>query len=119
MSDRHRIDLWLKHVCLVKHRSEATEACRGGKVKINGERVKPAAPVRKGDVIEFMKGTHYRRVVVEETPESAVSKDVARTMYRDETPKQERDDILRVALRERGTGRPTKRDRREVDKFRR
>ncbi|HEY8183611.1 MAG TPA: S4 domain-containing protein [Thermoanaerobaculia bacterium] len=118
MSDRHRIDLWLKLVCLVKHRSEATEACRGGKVKINGERVKPAAPVRAGDVIEFMKGTHYRRVVALETPDAAVSKETARTMYRDETPKQDRE-ALRVAPRERGAGRPTKRDRREVDKFKR
>jgi ribosome-associated heat shock protein Hsp15 len=118
MSDRHRIDLWLKHVCLLKHRSEAAEACRGGKVKINGERVKPSAPVRAGDVVEFMQDTHYRRVVVVDTPEAGVSKEVARTMYVDETPKQE-PDILRVAIRQRGAGRPTKRDRREVDKFRR
>jgi len=118
MSDRHRIDVWLKHVCLMKHRGEATEACRGGKVKINGQRVKPAAPVRPDDVVEFMQGTHYRRVVVIDTPESGVSREVARTLYRDETPKQEMD-ILRVALRERGSGRPTKRDRREVDKFKR
>jgi ribosome-associated heat shock protein Hsp15 len=110
--------MWLKLVCLVKHRSEAAEGCRGGKVKINGERVKPAAPVRAGDVVEFMQGTHYRKVVVEGTPEAAISKELARTMYRDETPKQDRE-TLRVALRERGTGRPTKRDRREVDKFRR
>ena len=118
MSDRHRIDLWLKHVCLMKHRTQAAEACRGGKVKINGERVKPAAAVRPGDVVEFMQDTHYRRVVVETLPEGPVSREIARTMYRDETPKQE-PDILRVALRERGAGRPTKRDRREVDKFRR
>ena len=118
MSDRHRIDVWLKQVCLMKHRSEAAEACRGGKVKINGLRVKPAAAVRPGDLVEFMVGTHYRRVVVETLTEGPVSKDVARTMYRDETSKQDRD-ILRVAFRERGTGRPTKRDRREVDKFKR
>ena len=118
MSDRHRIDVWLKQVCLMKHRSEAAEACRGGKVKINGQRVKPAAPVRAGDVVEFMQDTHYRRVVVETLPEGPVSRQVARSLYRDETPKQE-SDILRVALRQRGSGRPTKRDRREVDKFRR
>jgi ribosome-associated heat shock protein Hsp15 len=57
-------------------------------------------------------------VVALETPEAAVSKETARTMYRDETPKQDRE-ILRVAERERGAGRPTKRERREVDKFRR
>jgi len=118
MSERLRIDVWLKQVCLVKHRSQATEACRGGKVKINGERVKPAAAVRPGDVVEFMQETHYRRVVVEALPEGPVSKEVARTLYRDETPKQDRD-ILRLAFRERGSGRPTKRDRREVDKFKR
>jgi ribosome-associated heat shock protein Hsp15 len=118
MIDRVRIDVWLKWVCLIKHRSQAAEACRGGKVKINGERVKPAAAVRAGDVVEFMHDTHFRRVVVEALPEGPVSKEVARTLYRDETPKQDRE-ILRVALRERGAGRPTKRDRREVDKFKR
>src|SRR5712692_9456452 len=45
MDERHRIDLWLKHVCLFKHRSQATDAIRGGLVKVNGQRVKPAAIV--------------------------------------------------------------------------
>ena len=47
MDERHRIDVWLKLVCLIKHRSEAAEACRGGHVKINGQRAKPAAVVRQ------------------------------------------------------------------------
>ena len=118
MEDRHRIDHWLKLVCLMKHRNAATEACRGGHVKINGQRVKPAAPVRSGDVVEFLQGTHYRRVVVTEVPERQASKDAARAMYVDETPKQE-PDAARMAPRERGSGRPTKRERRELDKFRR
>jgi ribosome-associated heat shock protein Hsp15 len=118
MSERHRIDAWLKLVCLMKHRSEATEACRGGHVKINGLRVKPAAAVREGDVVEFLLGTHYRRVVVQTIPEKQASKELAKTMYIDETPKQQ---VVRAVgvSRERGSGRPTKRDRREVDKFRR
>jgi ribosome-associated heat shock protein Hsp15 len=116
--ERHRIDHWLKLVCLFKHRTEATEACRGGHVKINGQRVKPASPVREGDVIEFLLGTHYRRVVVTGLPESNISKETARTMYIDETPKQEVD-VTRAVLRERGAGRPTKRDRRELEKLRR
>jgi ribosome-associated heat shock protein Hsp15 len=118
MSDRYRIDVWLKRVCLLKHRSEAAEACRGGKVKINGQRVKPAAAVRSGDIVEFFQGSHYRKVVVEEVPESPVSREVARTLYVDQTPKQEVD-VTSVARRERGAGRPTKRDRRELDKFKR
>ncbi len=118
MSERHRIDVWLKLVCLVKHRNQATEACRGGHVKINGLRVKPAAAVREGDVIEFLLGSHYRRVVVSNVPEKQVPKDVARTMYIDETPKQEVD-LTRPAFRERGRGRPTKRERRELDKIKR
>jgi ribosome-associated heat shock protein Hsp15 len=118
MEERHRIDAWLKHVCLVKTRSVAADACRGGHVKVNGQRVKPAAAVREGDVIEFLQGTHYRRVVVTGLPENQVSKDIAKTMYIDETPKQQVD-VTRIAMRERGAGRPTKRDRRELDKIRR
>lgn len=116
--DRHRIDHWLKLVCLFKHRGDATEACKGGHVKVNGQRVKPAAVVREGDVVEFLAGTHYRRVVVSGLPESNVSKEVARTMYVDETPKQEVDKSMGV-LRDRGTGRPTKKDRREMERIRR
>jgi len=118
MEERHRIDVWLKLVCLIKHRSEAAEACRGGHVKINGQRVKPATAVREGDVIEFLQGTRFRRVVVAGLPEKQVSKEAARTLYVDQTPQQEID-VTRVAFRQRGSGRPTKRERRALDKFKR
>ena len=118
MTERHRVDHWLKFVCLFKHRTEATEACKGGHVKINGQRVKPSTPVREGDVIEFLHGTHFRRVVVAGTPETNTSKEVARTMYIDETPKQEVQ-IAAVVVRERGSGRPTKKERRDIDRIRR
>src|ERR1041385_8493213 len=108
MEERHRIDAWLKHVCLLRQRTEAADACRGGHVKINGQRVKPAAPVREGDVVEFLHGTHYRRVVVSGLTEKQLSKEQGRAMYIDETPKQEMD-LTRIALRERGSGRTTKR----------
>jgi len=114
--DKPRIDTWLKLVCLFKHRADATEACKGGKVKINGNRVKPAASVKEDDVIEFYDGgDHYRRVVVKQIPLTNVSKEVARTMYVDETPAREKVDILTTRLRERGAGRPTKKDRREIE----
>lgn len=118
--ERHRIDIWLKLVCLFKHRADATEACKGGKVKVNGLRVKPAAVVKEGDVVEFYDGgDHYRRVVVSALPAANVSKEAARTMYVDETPAREKVDILTTIARERGAGRPTKKDRRDIEKVRR
>jgi ribosome-associated heat shock protein Hsp15 len=117
-SQRHRIDTWLKHVCLFKHRVGATEACRGGHVKVNGQRIKPAAPVRENDVIEFYAGETFRRVVVKSVPATQQSKELARTMYVDETPVQEKADIAAAVFRERGSGRPTKRDRRDMEKWR-
>ena len=114
--DRPRIDTWLKLVCLFKHRVDATEACKGGKVKINGLRVKPAAAVKAGDLVEFYDGgDHYRRVVVQAIPVTNVSKEVARTMYVDETPAREKADVVTAIFRERGAGRPTKKDRREIE----
>jgi ribosome-associated heat shock protein Hsp15 len=117
--ERHRIDNWLKHVLLFKHRGDATEACKGGHVKINGQRVKPATPVREGDVVEFLLGNHFRRVVVAEIPETNVSREKARTMYVDETPKQEVVDRAANVFRDRGAGRPTKKERRDIDRVRR
>ncbi len=116
-SQRHRIDTWLKHVCLFKHRVDATEACRGGHVKVNGQRVKPAAPVRENDVVEFYAGETFRRVIVKSVPDGQQAKELARTMYLDETPVVEKTEV--TFFRDRGQGRPTKRERREVDKFRR
>ncbi|HEY0156474.1 MAG TPA: S4 domain-containing protein [Thermoanaerobaculia bacterium] len=114
----HRIDLWLKLVCLFKHRGDATEACKGGHVRLNGVRVKPAAPVKEGDLVELFAGERYRRVVVKDLPTGNISKEVARTMYLDDTPVREK--IAMPSMeRERGAGRPTKRDRREIEKIRR
>ncbi|HET8796945.1 MAG TPA: S4 domain-containing protein [Thermoanaerobaculia bacterium] len=118
--ERHRIDTWLKLVCLFKHRGEATEACKGGKVKLNGARVKPAAAVKEGDVVEFYDGgDHYRRVVVTALPATNVSKEMARTMYVDETPARAATELVASVARERGAGRPTKKDRRDIERIRR
>jgi ribosome-associated heat shock protein Hsp15 len=117
-SERHRIDTWLKLVCLFKHRSDATEACKGGHVRINGQSVKPAASVKPGDLVEMFAGPRYRRVIVQALPVINVSKEIARTMYLDETPVLPKIEAP-VIVRERGAGRPTKRDRRDIEKLRR
>lgn len=119
MDERHRIDVWLKLVCLFKHRGDATEACRGGHIKLNGQRIKPATPVKEGDVIEFFQGERPRRVIVAGLPIASISKETARTMYLDESPAYERVDPVTAILRERGAGRPTKKERRALEKVRR
>ena len=117
--ERHRIDMWLKLVCLFKHRADATEACKGGLVKVNGSRVKPSAALKEGDVVEFYQGDRFRRVIVQQLPETNVSKEAARAMYIDESPAPKKADIVTEIFRERGAGRPTKKERREIERFRR
>jgi len=112
-----RIDLWLKHVCVFKHRSAATEACKGGRVKLNGQRVKPAAAVHEDDVIELTE-PHYRKLIVLAVPVKQASKEDARTMYRDETPAIEKP-VPPVITRDRGAGRPSKRERRKIERLKR
>ena len=118
-ADRHRIDAWLKMVCLFKHRSEATEACKGGHVKVNGQSVKPAATVRSDDVVEWYAGDRYRKVVVVVVPDKQLSKEDARTAYIDQSPKPEKVEGPVTAFRDRGAGRPTKKERREMERWRR
>jgi ribosome-associated heat shock protein Hsp15 len=116
--ERHRIDHWLKLVCLFKQRGDAADACRGGHVKVNGQRVKPAAPVKEGDVVEFYLHERFRRVIVQGLPMGSVSKDVARTLYIDESPEPQRVEVEISHFRDRGTGRPTKKERRDIEKWR-
>lgn len=116
--DASRIDLWLKLACIFKQRSGATEACAGGHVRINDTRAKPASKVKIGDVIELTE-PRFRRLVVLGIPEHSLAKAEARKLYRDETPEQPREEYFPVASRHRGAGRPTKKQRRELDRFRR
>ena len=113
-----RLDLWLKYACIFKQRSAAVKACDGGHVHVNGQRAKPATPLKVGDRLEIT-GDHGRILVVLEVVDRNVSKDVARTMYRDETPEKPKADFqMPLQERDRGAGRPTKKERREINKWR-
>lgn len=120
-NERNRLDLWLKQVCLYKSRSEATDDCNGGKVRLNGHRIKAAADVKENDVIEISKGGHERKFVVLSVPPKQLAKEAAREAYRDESPPPPpKDDLFAGAFSAprvvRGEGRPTKKDRRDMDK---
>jgi ribosome-associated heat shock protein Hsp15 len=117
--ERHRIDHWLKLVCLFKHREEAAEACRGGHVKINDQRVKASAAVKENDVVEFLKDDRFRRVIAVVLPDAQLSKEAGRTAYIDESPEPPQQPKASESFRDRGTGRPTKKERREIEKFKR
>ena len=114
-----RVDRWLWAVRVYKTRSLATEACRGGHVRVNGTSAKAATPVTVGDRVEAT-GPRGRLVLeVLEVIEKRVGAPVAVTCYRDRTPPPAPQEQGGTPFaRDRGTGRPTKRDRRQLDRFR-
>ncbi|KKO82246.1 tRNA synthetase RNA-binding protein [Corynebacterium xerosis] len=114
-----RVDAWLWAVRLLKTRSQAADACRGGHVKINGTAVKPAQQVVPGDEIRVW--ANHRETIVEVTRTIAkrVGAPVAKTCYVDKTPAPPlREMYAALPVRDRGAGRPTKRERRQIDKLR-
>ena len=111
------MDQWLWSVRMTKTRSAAAAACRGGHVEVNGTTAKPATPVKVGDRVEAY--LHDRRRVLEVVRLIAkrVGAGVANECYVDHSPPPpERDPV--VFQRDRGAGRPTKRDRRQLDRLR-
>jgi ribosome-associated heat shock protein Hsp15 len=113
------VDQWLWSVRLTKTRSDAATACRGGHVKVNGKAAKPATPVKVGDRIEAH--VHDRERIVEVTTliVKRVGAAVAVDCFVDHSPPPpDRDTDVPVFQRDRGAGRPTKRDRRELDRLR-
>ena len=120
-----RIDKWLWAARFFKTRTLAQDAVAGGRIRMNGDRVKPAKDVKPGDAVEIRIGEHDWSVQVTALADKRGSADLARTLYA-ETP----DSIARraalVADRKAmlsgewagRTGRPTKRDRRETDRLR-
>nr|WP_042179785.1 RNA-binding S4 domain-containing protein [Kibdelosporangium sp. MJ126-NF4] len=113
-----RVDRWLWAVRLTKTRSDAAAACRGGHVRVNGRPAKPATSVTPGDEVRARVGDTTRVVEVVRVIQKRVGAPDAVTCYIDRTPKPPPQAHAPVAARDRGTGRPTKRDRRILDKFR-
>jgi ribosome-associated heat shock protein Hsp15 len=116
--DSTRADKWVWAIRLYKTRADATDACRGGHVKVNGATAKPATPVRIGDRVTARVHAVDRDVEVTDVIDKRVSAAIAVGCYVDHTPPPPETDRYRVAERERGAGRPTKRDRRLLDRWR-
>ncbi|WTO37896.1 RNA-binding S4 domain-containing protein [Streptomyces achromogenes] len=114
-----RVDSWIWAVRLIKTRSLGATACRGGHVRVNGERVKPAYSLRVGDEVRLRHEGRERVVIVKRLIRKRVGAPVAAQCYIDNSPPPPpREAVVPVALRDRGAGRPTKRDRRELERLR-
>ncbi|WP_329262565.1 RNA-binding S4 domain-containing protein [Streptomyces pseudovenezuelae] len=114
-----RIDSWIWSVRLAKTRSAGATACRGGHVRVNGERVKPAHSLRVGDEVRVRQEGWERVVVVKRLIRKRVGAPVAVQCYVDNSPPPPpRTPVAPAGIRDRGAGRPTKRDRRELERLR-
>ncbi|MGW4714951.1 RNA-binding S4 domain-containing protein [Nocardia sp. NPDC004260] len=113
-----RVDSWTWAVRLFKTRSAAAEACRGGHVRVNGATAKPAQPVRPGDEVRVRAGGIERIVIVERIVTKRVGAPIAAQCLIDRSPPPPPREILAsMPRRDRGAGRPTKRERRETDRL--
>ncbi|MEW1911433.1 RNA-binding S4 domain-containing protein [Kitasatospora sp. NPDC085895] len=114
-----RVDSWIWSVRLLKTRSMASAACRAGHVRVNEERAKPAQTVKPGDEVRLRYDGRERVVVVSRLIRKRVGAEIAAQCYVDHSPPPPpREFAAPTALRDRGTGRPTKRDRREIERLR-
>jgi ribosome-associated heat shock protein Hsp15 len=117
-----RIDKWLWTVRIYKTRSQAAEACRGGKVKMDQQNVKASREVRTGDIVEIQQGILKRTLKVKRIAKNRVAAKLVPELIDDLTPAEEHEKLellkqLNYEKRERGSGRPTKKDRRNIDKL--
>jgi ribosome-associated heat shock protein Hsp15 len=120
--DNVRIDKYLWAIRVFKTRSEAAEACRTGKVFVNGAQTKSSREIKAGDSIEVRKGAiHYSYTVIEPVDKRQGAKLVDQ-YAENTTPQSELDKLIAPVetiflKRERGTGRPTKKERRDIDRL--
>ncbi len=117
-----RIDKWLWAVRIFKTRSQATEACKKGHVSIEDLPVKPSRSIHVGEVVKVKKTPLVRSYKVLDIAGKRMSAKLAINFVEDITPPEELEILemqknMRWISRDRGTGRPTKKDRRELDDF--
>lgn len=114
-----RADVWVWAVRITKTRSQASAACKAGHIRVNGERAKPATSVKVGDRVEVRGGDWPRIVEVRQILLKRVGAEPAAAALIDLSPPRPAKELVApVAVRDRGAGRPTKRDRRQIDKLR-
>lgn len=117
--DSVRLDRWLFAARAYRSRSLAAQACDGGKVAVNGASAKAHKLIRPGDLLHITVEHGKRQLRVVEVAERRGPAAVARTLYEDLTPPPPPQPFdAFVPRRERGAGRPTKRERRQLDRFR-
>ena len=117
-----RVDKWLCAVRIFKSRSLASDACRAGSVAVNELPAKPARDVRPGETVTVRQGLVLRTLRVVGVPPSRVGAKLVPNFCADLTPKEEFEKgrvhtVQHILAREKGSGRPTKRDRRLLDSF--
>lgn len=117
-----RIDKYLWCVRYFKTRSIATEACKKGHIKINQSNVKPSKEVFSGEKITVRKDQINFEIIVLDVPQNRVGAKLVDIYCKDITPKEAFDnqEILKYSkdyYRKKGTGRPTKKDRRDIDEY--
>ena len=114
-----RVDAWLWAVRIYKTRSAATTACRAGHVRVNGDRAKAAQPVRPGDELRVRIAGFDRILIVRKPISKRVGAALVAESVDDRTPPPLAKELTAmVPVRDRGAGRPTKRDRRDIEKLR-
>ncbi len=117
--DTVRIDKWLWMVRLFKTRSMATDACNAGKVKMDGNNLKASKSIKENEVYVVRIGQLEKTVQVLGSPKSRVGAPLVPQFYTDLTPPEEYERVkmlsMRFEHRDRGEGRPTKRDRRQIE----
>lgn len=119
MASTTRADVWTSSVRLYKNRSVASKECRAGHVRVNGAKAKPAQPVVVGDRVEALTEAGLRIAIVRKIIVKRVGASVAVECFEDLTPPPPpKEEVPVMPRRDRGAGRPTKRDRRALDRLR-
>ena len=119
-----RLDKWLWAARFFKTRSLASEAINGGKIQLNGHRAKRSKQVRLGDEVRVRKGTFEQMVVVRGLADKRGPAKIAQTLYEETTDSQHKREMMAIQLKSapetsfKTKGRPTKRERRDIEKFR-
>lgn len=122
MADGVRIDKWLWAVRLFKTRSDAAEACKSNRVTVNGATVKPAREVRVGEVVSVRRmpvvySFRVLELVANRQPAREVPRYIEDVTPADELAKLEMARAGAFAVRDRGMGRPTKKERRDIEEL--